>query len=95
MNKTKNNNPYAYTVTQNLIDAGCSHEMVKQFMELQGKEEEQLNLLSCHRKKLLKQLHLEEHRIDCLDYLVYRMQKNNNYILTGGFHNENNSKSDL
>lgn len=77
MNKAKNNNPYAYTVTQNLIDAGCSHEMVEKFMALQdkGREEEQLDLLSCHRKKLLDQLHLEEHRIDCLDYLVYRMQK--------------------
>ena len=74
MNKA-NNNPYAYDVTQNLIDAGCSQDLVEQFMSLQGRQEEQLSLLSRHRKTLLDQLHLEKYRIDCLDYLVYQIQK--------------------
>lgn len=77
MNKSEKTNPYAYTVTQNLIDAGCSQAMVKKFMELQGQKTEQLDLLSCHRQRLLDKLHLQEHRIDCLDYLIYRMEKNN------------------
>ncbi len=70
-------NPYQYSLEQNLEDAGCSNEIVKQFMELEdrGEEEKQLLLLSDHRKSLLDQLHREEKRIDCLDYLVYRIQK--------------------
>ena len=71
-------NPYAYTVLQNLKDAGCTDEMVEKFMALQDRDEEQqLRLLSGHRKNLLERLHREEKRIDCLDYLLYQMQKKN------------------
>lgn len=70
-------NPYAYTVLQNLKDAGCTDEMVEEFMALQdnGGEEQQLRLLSGHRKHLLEKLHRDERRIDCLDYLIYQMEK--------------------
>ena len=70
-------NPYAYTVVQNLKDAGCTDEMVEKFMALQGGggKEQQLRLLSGHRKHLLDNLHREERRIDCLDYLIYQIQK--------------------
>ena len=73
----QNENPYAYTVLQNLKDAGCTDEMVEEFMALQdnGGEEQQLRLLSGHRKHLLKKLHRNERRIDCLDYLIYQMEK--------------------
>lgn len=69
-------NPYAYTVLQNLKDAGCTDEMVRKFMALQdsGDEEQQIRLLSGHRRHLLEKLHREERRIDCLDYLLYQMQ---------------------
>ena len=69
-------NPYAYTVLQNLKDAGCSDEMVEKFMAFQDSadEEQQIQLLSGHRKHLLEKLHREEKRIDCLDYLLYQMQ---------------------
>ena len=69
-------NPYAYTVLQNLKDAGCTDEMVEKFMALQGSEDEeqQIRLLSGHRKHLLEKLHRDEKRIDCLDYLIYQMQ---------------------
>ena len=59
MRKEKENssdNPYQYSLKQNLEDAGCSDEMVQQFMELRDKGE-------------------EEKQLDCLDYLVYRLQK--------------------
>ena len=80
MRKEKENssdNPYQYSLKQNLEDAGCSDEMVQQFTELRdkGEEEKQLLLLSGHRKSLLDRLHREEKKIDCLDYLVYRLQK--------------------
>lgn len=70
-------NPYAYTVLQNLKDAGCTDEIVEKFMALQGSddEEQQIRLLSGHRKHLLEKLHREQKRIDCLDYLIYQMQK--------------------
>lgn len=37
-------------------------------------EEQQIRLLSGHRKHLLEKLHKDEKRIDCLDYLIYQMQ---------------------
>ena len=72
-------NPYAYTVLQNLKDAGCTDEMVEKFMALQDieDEEQQMQLLSGHRKHLLEKLHNEEKQIDCLDYLIYQLQKRN------------------
>ena len=70
-------NPYQFSLERNLEDAGCSSETVRQFMELQGKgeEEKQLLLLSDQRKALLEQIHREEKKINCLDYLVYQIQK--------------------
>ena len=73
----QNENPYAYTVVQNLKDPGCTDKMVEKFMALQDSEgeEQQLRLLSGHRKHLLEKLHRDERRIDCLDYLIYQMEK--------------------
>ena len=61
----------------NLRDAGCDAETAKQFMELEraGALSKQLRLLSAHRRQLLDRLHQEERQIDCLDYLVYHLQK--------------------
>ena len=64
-------------VIQNLKDAGCDAKTVERFVELEeeGKTREQLDLLANHRRQLLERVHKEEKRIDCLDYLVYQMQK--------------------
>lgn len=72
-----NGNFSTRAVLQNLKDAGCSRETVEQFMRLEeeGRTEEQIMLLSRHRSKLLDRIHKEEKRIDCLDYLVYQIQK--------------------
>lgn len=69
-------NPYAYTILQNLLEAGCTDEMIMRFMTLQksNNEEQQLRLLSSHRRTLLERLHKDERRIDCLDYLIYQIQ---------------------
>ena len=77
----QNENPYAYTVVQNLKDAGCTDEMAEKFMALQDREggEEQLKFLSVHRKHLLEQLHRYERQIDCLDYLIYQMEKKKDF----------------
>lgn len=62
---------------QNLTDAGCNTALTEHFVSLvdQGQEKEALMLLAGHRKKLLDHCHAAEKKIDCLDYLVYQMEK--------------------
>ncbi|HJA92176.1 MAG TPA: hypothetical protein H9717_03505 [Candidatus Eisenbergiella merdipullorum] len=64
-------------VLQNLKDAGCDQETIDRFMEClkKGTLKEQLQILSRHRNDLLDKVHIEQKRIDCLDYLVYQLQK--------------------
>ena len=60
---------------RNLKDAGCGETDIQRFLQLghEGKQREQLRLLSAHRTALLDQLHVSQRQIDCLDYLVYQM----------------------
>ena len=64
-------------IVQNLMDAGCSSETVSAFLEemKEGKLTESLRLLKKHRRYLLEFMHREEKKIDCLDYLLYELQK--------------------
>ena len=64
---------------QNLIDAGCGADAVQTCMALaqEKKTAELMRILSRHRRMLLDSLHQSEQRIDCLDYLVYRLEKQN------------------
>ena len=65
------------TIEQNLRDAGCDESCIREFMEdiSQSKEAEGMKVLRKHRSKLLDAMHREQKRIDCLDYLIYQMQK--------------------
>ena len=67
----------AQALLDNLEDAGCGPEVAERFLTLEktGQHQEQLKLLSEHRRHLLNCLHREERRIDCLDYLVYQLEK--------------------
>ena len=62
---------------QNLIDAGCNHALVKQCIALaqENKPKELLPLLSRHRQSLLDGIHQWEKQIDCLDHLIYQLEK--------------------
>ena len=62
---------------QNLLDAGCGSDTIQQCMELVKRREsaELLRLLSRHRRELLDTVHQNEKRIDCLDYLIYQIEK--------------------
>ena len=64
-------------VEQNLKDAGCGRETIGRCLECfqQGRVEEQLQLLSQQRGRLLEKLHTQQKQIDCLDYLVYQLEK--------------------
>lgn len=65
---------------QNLIDAGCGADTIRRCMDLARKRErrELLRVLSRHRRALLNAVHEGEKRIDCLDYLVYQIEKREN-----------------
>ena len=64
-------------VIQNLKDAGCSQNTINRFMESlkNGEPKEQLRILSQHRQRLLDKVHIEQKQIDCLDYLVYQIER--------------------
>lgn len=66
-------------IVQNLIDAGCGEDLIAEFMDDFRKDNisKDLKLLAAHRRLLLDNLHKEQKRIDCLDYLVYKMEKEN------------------
>ena len=61
---------------RNLKDAGCDDSMIEHYLKLkkEGREKEQIRLLSLHRASLLDRLHVSQHMIDCLDYLIYQME---------------------
>ncbi len=65
-------------VIQNLKDAGCSEEMIRTFLDClkKGMVREQLDLLAVQRKTLLDRIHREQKEIDCLDYLIYQIERN-------------------
>jgi hypothetical protein len=65
-------------VVTNLVDAGCNNELIKQFMDLlkSGRKEAGLSLFAKHRRYLLDCYHADQKKIDCLDYLLYQMNRN-------------------
>lgn len=75
-------------VIQNLKDAGCDQGTIESFKKCMDRNDlnGQLRLLEGHRKCLLDRVHeenllpgngfcLEEKQIDCLDYLVYQIER--------------------
>ncbi len=69
------NNVYG-SIYQNLIDAGCNKETTEKCMSFIGEKKvsEALKILGQHRASLLSSLHKEQKRIDCLDFLIYRLR---------------------
>ena len=67
----------AAAVEQNLRDAGCSEEFIVTFMHVweAGTPREQLRLLSSQRCRQLDRIHMEQRKLDCLDYLRYQLQR--------------------
>ncbi len=65
-------------IIQNLKDAGCEESIINTFMNSHDNKA-RLHLLEQHRKQLLDNVHKYQKRIDCLDFLVYQMEKYNQY----------------
>ena len=65
------------SIRQNLIDAGCDDTTTESCMACfnEGNPVKMLPALAKHRQTLLDELHREQKRIDCLDYLVYTIQR--------------------
>ena len=64
-------------IVQNLRDAGCDEDTISKFLKCieKGEKPEGLRLLKRQRSELLDTVHKEQRKIDCLDYLVYMMQR--------------------
>lgn len=66
-------------IIQNLKDAGCDEVTIQTFMDdlHSGKQAMGTELLERHRRCLLDDLHGSQKRIDCLDYLLFMLRKQN------------------
>ncbi len=64
-------------VFQNLIDAGYDKAAAKQCtqMILEGCIEQAMRILENHSKYLLDEVHTNKKRIDCLDFLIYKIER--------------------
>lgn len=64
-------------MAQNLKDAGCANKQIQELLELykQGQKEKVHKILEKHRKNVLDKVHKNERQIDCIDYFIYRMDK--------------------
>lgn len=65
------------SIIQNLTDAGCDEAAITKFMDSlkNGRPAEGLKLLETHRRSLLNELHKQQQKIDCLDYLMHNLRK--------------------
>lgn len=63
---------------QNLKDAGCDQQMIENCVEMFQQKNilEMKRLLAKHKRKLLETVHIHQKEIDCLDYLVFRLDQN-------------------
>lgn len=73
-----NNNQKQEHTIQNMRDAGCSEDTINRFLICyqKGDIKGELKVLSNHRQALLDEVHKGQKEIDCLDYLVYQIEKN-------------------
>lgn len=64
-------------IRQNLKDAGCSAELIRQFMKTleAGAIRDCSRLLDSYRSTLLDGIHLQEKKLTCLDYLRYQLKR--------------------
>lgn len=70
-------NDTAGLIYQNLIDAGCDQQTTEKCMTIvkQGSCAEMLPILSQHRTDLLRRVHFGQKQINCLDYLICKIQQ--------------------
>ena len=62
-------------IVQNLKDAGCPASTIENIMEQTGGSPNQKRILNAHRKSLLDTIHEHQKKLDCLDYLLFQLDK--------------------
>ena len=64
-------------IIQNLKDAGLGDTMIADFINCwrNGSMESGMKLLTAKRKELLDEIHAGQRKLDCLDYLMYELQR--------------------
>ena len=64
-------------IIQNLKDAGCGDAVIEDFMSCweNGTLVRGMKLLTARRKELLDEIHAGQRKLDCLDYLMYELQR--------------------
>lgn len=62
-------------ILQNLKDAGCDETTIGCYIGCCGCGLDQVKVLKKHRRCLLDKIHEGQKQIDCLDYLLYQMEK--------------------
>ena len=64
-------------ILQALTDAGCSPELIRRFMKTweTGATRDCFRLLDSYRRTLLDDIHAQEEKLTCLDYLRYHLRK--------------------
>ena len=62
---------------QNLYDAGCDEAVTAEILELyqQGRIREALLKMKKDRCRLMDQLHESGRKVDCMDYLIRKTEK--------------------
>ncbi len=62
---------------QNLLDAGCSEKEIQQCMLCaeKGAQQALCSLLEKHKQNLNSKVHKTQEKIDCLDFLLHKVRK--------------------
>lgn len=76
-NRLRKGGSYTEDIIQNLKDAGCGSNEIIEICRLwdAGQIKDAIRLLRLHRCGLMDSLHQSQNKVDCLDYLVYKMEK--------------------
>ena len=64
-------------IRNNLIDAGCDENTIEVCLEnlMNDNKANFLNLLHHHRDNLLQNIHQKQKQLDCLDFLICKLEK--------------------
>ena len=60
-------------IIDGLHDAGCSEEFIELY-DLAASDCARVCLLKRHRRELLNDIHARQQKLECLDYLIYRLR---------------------
>lgn len=61
---------------KNLVDAGCSDLFIKKYNKIGTNQALRIQMLYEHRDALLKDLHKDQGKLDCLDFLIHKERGN-------------------